>query len=507
MNQPIRNQFNRFEAALEGVIQVESAEDFLKEIPVKYFRRLVQTSILTVLATCMGCLDETDGTFSAKVNNSDQQVVVNSDPSSLGLLSEGEILTPIAVEQFTAQSVRSSEQRLGTVFEDSSIRWKLAPEITEIQLPEVDFEHAIWGATGRDDYGNVYFGISCFGDEASAALCRLSPGRESATFAGDTLANLRRLRIASESMTQMKIHTKPVQGDDGYVYFASMDEQGETEDGSRLPIYGSNLWRVPVSANQTSETVSQWEHLLAIPEAIIATGCTGRYVYALGYYQHILYQYDTETAAVQKIQVGSSGGHISRNLIVDLEEHAYVPRVILRGEGNYIVQLIEYDDQMKEVASHPIDDYGATSDFSSHGITGFAFLKNGDCLFTTSKGALYRLRTNGEKPSSVERLGWFHPKGESYASFLCSPDGELTLCGIATCEGETHWVVYDLEQWRGEVIALKASAQNILGRDRVLFYGSNTRDDDGSAFVTGWHYLSESNRYLPYAAHVRWPEQ
>lgn len=472
-----------------------------------------------LLIACVGCSIETDGTFSVSDSVEPETVTTTSDSGAVNLLSGEQNGSPGGVSNDVSDQVKPSPpvpaprertlaNRLGTVFSEPSLRWKLAPEFKEIELPALTNPYAIWGATGRDDNGNLYLGVSCAGEwKDSAALCRITPGSDQAVSLGDSVSQMRRLGIANESTMQMKIHSKPVQADDGYMYFASMDEYGETENGSRLPFYGSNLWRVSAEALSVGNAPStDWEHLLALPEGIVATGCTGRYVYALGYYQHSLYQFDTKTFGVRKIQVGSAGGHISRNFLVDLQEHVYVPRVVLRGVGDYVVQLIELDTELKEVASHPLSDYGATSDFDSHGIVGFAFLRSGECIFTTAKGALYRLTPNLDSPSNLERLGWFHPDGESYPAVLASPDGESVVCGLASREGAYDWVVYDLEQWRGEVVDLSPSAQQLLQRGGTLAYGSNTRDDNGDAVVVGWYKGDSVYGYLPYAARVTWPE-
>ena len=476
------------------------------------------------LIACFGCSLETDGTFSVSDSVESDAVTPKTESGAVNLLAGEQVgatdagAAPWVADELSEESEqsqpkvelreRTTANRLGTVFSEPSLRWKLAPEFTEIELPELTNPYAIWGATGRDDSGNLYLGVSCAGEwKDSAALCRIAPGFDQAVSLGDSVSQMRRLGIANESTMQMKIHSKPVQADDGYIYFASMDEYGETEDGSRLPFYGSNLWRISAESLAARDaSTTHWEHLLALPEGIVATGCTGRFVYALGYYQHSLYQFDTKTFGVRKIQVGSSGGHISRNFLVDLQEHVYVPRVVLRGAGDYVIQLIELDTELKEVASHPLADYGATSGFDSHGIVGFAFLRNGDCIFTTAKGALYHLKPSPDSPSTLERLGWFHPDGESYPAVLSSPDGKSIVCGLVSREGEYDWVVYDLEQWRGEVVDLSPSAQKLLQRPGTLAYGSNTRDDEGDAVVVGW-YKGESVRgHLPYAARITWPQ-
>ena len=69
---------------------------------------------------------------------------------------------------------RSIQDRLGTLFEAPSSHWKLAPEFIEIQLPELVNPYAIWGATGRDDLGNFFLGVSAPVIGKTRPLCVLS---------------------------------------------------------------------------------------------------------------------------------------------------------------------------------------------------------------------------------------------------------------------------------------------------------------------------------------------
>ncbi len=123
-----------------------------------------------------------------------------------------------------------------------------------------------------------------------------------------------------EGAHQAEVPLKIIEGPDGYLYFASMDEDGENPDGSQLPTWGGHLWRMNLRTHR-------WEHLLATKEALIAAGGAGRYVYALGYFGHVLYQYDTETNRTARVEVGSVDGHISRNFLVDRRGHVFVPRL------------------------------------------------------------------------------------------------------------------------------------------------------------------------------------
>ena len=68
---------------------------------------------------------------------------------------------------------------------------------------------------------------------------------------------------------------------DGFLYFASMDEEGENANGSRLPTWGGHLWRM-------NQATYKWEHLLAAREALIAVAGGGKYIFSLGYFGHVL---------------------------------------------------------------------------------------------------------------------------------------------------------------------------------------------------------------------------
>jgi hypothetical protein len=397
---------------------------------------------------------------------------------------------------------RSLEQRCGTRFVAFSPRFHQAPTLTPIALPVIAQANAIWGASGRDDLGNVYLGIYCDGgDRPSATLCRVDPESLEAIVLGDASINLERDPMNDPNSQQAKIHGKPVQADDGFVYVASMDEEGENEDGSVLPVWGSHLWRIDPFGDG-----AYWEHLLATPEALIATACTGRYVYALGYFGHQLYQFDTETHATRRKSVGSVGGHITRNFLVDLNEHAYVPRVVRSKDGKSMeVELIELDTQLNEVAAHPLEDYGATTRADSHGIVSFVTMKNGDLVFVTAKGALYRLHPNASSASTLDRLGWIHPDGESYSAFLVCPDGESVLGAIARpAKSQYQWVTYDLRSSEATVLELDPESDALLQRPGTLIYGSNTIDDQGNAIAVG-RFSADEGGHRPFALRVSWP--
>ncbi len=263
-----------------------------------------------------------------------------------------------------------------------------------------------------------------------------------------------------------------------------MDEQGEATDGSRLPTWGSHLWRIRYEGGG-------WEHLLAVPEALIAVSGVGRYIYALGYFDHVLYQYDTENGQVRSTHVGAAGGHISRNFLSDERGHAYVSRLRTIGNATESLEttLVEFDETLHEVAETPIDHYTQTLDDDSHGITGIAYLEDHSMVFATDQGYLYRIEPRRDGPSSVEPLGFLNPAGECYAPSLFAENGGDRVEGATsrTVAGQTllEWNSFDLKTRSSEARPLPPVivAGEILRN--VALYGSITRDDIGRYYLAG----------------------
>ena len=94
------------------------------------------------------------------------------------------------------------------------------------------------------------------------ARYEILPGKEK------VVSELKRQGNGPASQSQGKIHSQIVAANDGYLYFSSFDEAGETD--VRLPDYGGHLWRLNTQSGQ-------WEHLLATPEALIAVNTDGPY--------------------------------------------------------------------------------------------------------------------------------------------------------------------------------------------------------------------------------------
>ena len=196
--------------------------------------------------------------------------------------------------QFTP-GTRTLEQQTGTVHRPVGLTF--TPLLREITAPVFQGANSIWGATGRDDDGHIWLGVSGNGKDA-AHLVEYDPDLGRFINHGDAVSALRSAGIYREGEEQVKIHSKIIQMDDGWLYFASMDETGENGKSGQLPRGGAHFWRYKASAEHG-------QHLFAAPEGLIAVSGVGRFVYALGYWGHVLYRYDTHTGEARHIRVGS----------------------------------------------------------------------------------------------------------------------------------------------------------------------------------------------------------
>ncbi len=393
--------------------------------------------------------------------------------------------------QRVRQEPRTVADRYGTVFAQHPVNPELVPQAYEIRVPDFAGADAIWGATGRDDRGHMWFGVSAANVETpSAHLFEYIPEVGRTIDRGNVVTELKRCGVYRHGEGQMIIQSKIIQSGDGYLYFASMDEEGETDDGGRLPCWGSHLWRlVPRNA--------KWEHLAAVPEGLIAVTGTGRWIYALGLFDHVLYQYDTHLAELRSVRVGSVHGHVSRNLLSDLRGHVYVPRLRVhagaesRGERSIPLQqigvtLVEFDSDLQEVAETPLKHYIDKNLRATHGIVGFTGLADESIVFTTSLGFLYRIIPGTEGPADVKPLGWFHPNGTAYSPSLFTFAGERYVTGVARRNGHAwEWVTHDLDTGLATARPADFARENPPGRKSLLLYGSATRDRSGDFYIAG----------------------
>jgi hypothetical protein len=373
-------------------------------------------------------------------------------------------------------SPASFADRTGSTFLPAPANPAQPPTLERLSLPAVPGGQAIWGATGRDRSGGIWFGVSVRGSrDKSARLLRYDPATRSWSNRGNAIDQLRLAGLYRNDIGQVKIHSKIVTADDGWLYFASSDEDGENADGQIPPRWGGHLWR-------TRPADDRWQHVLAVPEGLVAAGAAGRYVYALGYWGHVLHQYDTLNGTARRVVVGSVGGHVSRNFLTAVNGHAWVPRIRRGADGAFSAELVEFDTQLKEIARTPLEFYlGKGAPAPNHGITGIATLPDGRMAFTTARGHLYLVEPADGAPATVVAVGWFHPDGERYAPSLFAYGGANLLAGVTQRGSRFDWVVYELITRSSTATTLDTGA---LGG--ALLYGSVTRDDAGGSYLVGW---------------------
>ena len=316
-------------------------------------------------------------------------------------------------------------------------------------------------------------------------MLEYEPDTGKITDRGDVLSQLKRAGLHRKDTSQIKIHSRIALGPDGYLYFTSMDEQGENPTTQTAPTWGSHLWRIRPGD-------SDWEHLAHTREALIAVSCAGRYVYALGYFGHLLYQYDIQSESMRSVRVGSVGGHISRNLISDRRGHAYVPRLrpsTIESDPP-IVTLVEYDTQLREVNQTPIGHYlDRRGPWASHGITAFQHMGDGSIVFTTHLGWLYHITPPADRPNApaeVIELGSFHPDGETYIATMFTYTGASHVMGVSkTRRSGFEWLSFDLKQGVGKASPLSFGYPDNRVLWKHLLYGSMARDNTGNFYVVG----------------------
>ena len=383
---------------------------------------------------------------------------------------------------------RSVENTLGTVYSKLPEKMFTAPTVSEVKFTSAENVNAIWGATGRDDKGRIYFGASSKGgDYGSAFLYQYDSQTGDVIEQSDVVTELKRNHVYREGMRQNKLHSKFYQANDGYLYFTSFDEGGEAKGIN--PTWGGNLWRkLPDDRH--------WQHILATEEALVGINTNGRYVYALGYWGHVLYQYDISSKKISKTTVGSTGEHVSRNFIVDELGHAYVPQLIENDFNEIEVSLAEYDEHLTLVARHPLPSYRSDDFKKHHGIVAYTSMKNGDIYFTSAEGGLYGVKPYEPLASKVQYKGMMHPDGEAYIASLFSIDGTDILAGVGrqntSKKGPGYeWIIFDTS-----LNLANATKMPIQDVDKPLLYGSVTRDNGGDMYIVGWQ-KALSGAYKP----------
>ena len=378
------------------------------------------------------------------------------------------------------------------------------PEVTRLFLPNSVSGDSIWGATGHDSRGHVWFGVSLeHAATPSAHLVEYVPETGKMIDRGDVVSALKRCGVYRKGEGQGKIHSRIYEGQDGHLYFASMDIQGTRfDEGAQPPLWGGHFWRLRLPDNI-------WEHLKSVPEGLIAIAGNRRCIYALGFFGHKLFQLDLETSNIRSVMVGAAGGHISRNFFSDPREHVYVPRLWYdQATGAVNVTLVEYDRKLREIAQTPLPAYVVHKPSTTHGIVSFQHMADESIYFITHAGRLYHVVPGeGKTAAEVSDCGWFHPEGQRYVASLFTYAGERYLLGLSTQDKDTganklyEWVVRDMAEESAEVMPFPIDGIRGARQANMLLYGSMTRDGFGNFYVVGTDYANSD----PLALQVRTP--
>jgi hypothetical protein len=386
----------------------------------------------------------------------------------------------------------------GTRFRTAPSIPNLSPALKAIAVPGSDGARAVRGSTGVDRAGHIWFGVSAVDSRAglnrAARLFEFRPESRVILDHGDPISHLERAGLLRRGERQPLIASRIVPGPGGYLYFASGDDTGIGSWGFlKRPEWGSHLWRLkPGSA--------RWEHLMTVPEYLLAVAGGGERVFALGWHGHVLFAYDTTSGAVESVRVGSIEAHMSRNLLADHRGHAYVPRLRFTVEtpSRLEITLVEFTPDLREVGQTRLDHYLAGDPSLENGITGVQTLADGSIAFVTAEGYLYRVTPGESGPSMVAALGWFDPQGPTYVATLFTYDGERYLVGTSERDGLKQWLVYDLVRGTSTAVPLPRWAEVIdlagaegplalpieIGAATVLS-GCATRDNQGNFYMAG----------------------
>jgi hypothetical protein len=363
----------------------------------------------------------------------------------------------------------------GSVFLPAPKHPLKSPQVRELRLPSFDDATSVWGATGRDTRGHIWVGVSAMSAGKSAHLLEYVPDADAWHDRGSVIDKLKEVSLYTEGQGQIKIHSRIVTAGDGWLYFASTDEEGEKADIDAPPRWGGHLWRIHPERHT-------WQHLFAVREGLVAVAGAGRWIYALGYFGHILYQYDTANGRAKRVAVGSAGGHVSRNVLADLRGHAYVPRLGADASGKVSTVLVEYDPSLKEIGTTPLEFYlGREPPEANHGIIALAYLPDGRMLFATHLGYLYMVEPKENERAAVTPVGWFHPEGQAYTPSIFSLGTGNLIAGVGRRRVEFEWIVSDLSAGLSLSFPLDTK-----GLRKVLLYGSIARDNAGRVYVGGW---------------------
>ena len=403
-------------------------------------------------------------------------------PAANAVASSANGVRPASIKPSpSVHPARSFAQRSGSTFGPVPPHPASAPEVVEIWVPRVTNGDAIWGATGRDDDGKIWYAVSAADvGRRSAQLFELDPSSSESHDRGNALEQLQSTQFGTAAIDQAEIRTRIIQADDGHLYFASMESTDEGQLGRELPTEPSHLWRLRRPDNL-------WEHVHAVPERLVSLAGVGRWMYALGDVGQVLYQYDVQTGQVHSVRVGSIEAHVTSRILTDERGHAFVPRPVRdTASGDVTVELIEFDEKLIEVGKTHLEHYLDGRPATSRGIVATVYLADRSIVFATQFGYLYRITAQPDGPAIVDALGWLHPKGRAEVAGLFTYSGQKYVVGAGRhADGDYEWLVFDLTSNGGQ--ATRFTLADLISPSVLDFhlFGSITQDDRNCFYLAG----------------------
>ena len=354
------------------------------------------------------------------------------------------------------------------------------PQFEDILLPDFPGAYAVWGAVGNDKEGRIWVGVSSEGvSPASAHLMEYDPASRQMTDRGNIVQQLRDAGCYREGEQQGLICSSIVRGEDGHLYFASLGEDGAQIDGSRVPPWGSHLWRVRLPERR-------WEHLAVVPEGLVAIAMHGDSLYALGYPDHVVYRYHLPDKQIKHAVVGAVGGHICRTLVCDGRGHLFVPRLTAGAADVFTCDLVELDPELREVRRNPFPDYlyNAADVARSRGIAGAVNLSDGSILLALAWGSLCQLKSTDSTSSYASTFKLSSEDAGEITSLACDVNHHITMAATiarAARDSSSRLILHD--PTKGATVIDPIRLDPPLGMPQL--WGVGAVGGDGAVYFAG----------------------
>jgi hypothetical protein len=133
-----------------------------------------------------------------------------------------------------ARKPATYEERAGLLVTPMTALPSDAPATKELTPPAFPDAYAVWSSTGRDLGGRIWYGISANSPGMSAHLMQYDPESDTWKDRGAVVERLRAASLLRAGEGQIKIHSRMVTAEDGWIYFAS-HRRGRRGRGRKRP--------------------------------------------------------------------------------------------------------------------------------------------------------------------------------------------------------------------------------------------------------------------------------